>query len=409
MESASNPINPNGADEESVNWESEDSQIFLNPRMPEELQSHYKKIFKETVYRHSLPKHLGFLTSGTTVVDPRSYKLVFISKRAFLDSARSVVKNMLVTSNDIWLQCLPRFHVGGMAIEARAYVGKFKTVRLDGPWSPQAFKELAESSKATYTSLVPTQVFDLIQWKVPSPKKLKVLVGGGRLAPGLLTQAKELGWTLWPSYGMTEMASTIAMIDGADILRPLPHVGLDVVNGKLAVRATSMFTAYARVIKGQIELTRPAVVNGGFFVTEDSANKLKNGIMLLGRTQDVVKVTGELVSVPKLRDQWYAMGELTYAHNFHIMAMPDLRMENKIVMVIQKDEKMRDHKVVTGFYPVESVKIQLQKYQSEVMPFERFQNIFVVDSIPKTELGKVQEKQLLETIEKGQFNEIKLD
>ena len=109
MESAQNAIS-------SGLWTNDENTLFLNNRMSEELQNYYQKIFKEATYRNKISAHLGFLTSGTTLVDSRSYKVVLISKKAFLESAQAINKFFLISANDKWLQCLPRFHVGGMAV-----------------------------------------------------------------------------------------------------------------------------------------------------------------------------------------------------------------------------------------------------------------------------------------------------
>ena len=92
MESAENTII------DYIDWNTDDNALFLNHRFNDEIQSHYHKIFKETTYRHGIKSHVAFLTSGTTVTDQKSYKMVFISKEAFLVSAKSVAKTLLVQS-----------------------------------------------------------------------------------------------------------------------------------------------------------------------------------------------------------------------------------------------------------------------------------------------------------------------
>lgn len=400
MESTSNALNT------PVDWDSDENTLFLNPRLSEELQGHYQRVFKETAYRHKLTSHLGFLTSGTTVKDAKSYKMVFLSKKAFLAAAKGLNSSVFVLASDVWLQCLPRFHVGGLAIEARSHLTNFTVEKMLAAWDPINFHSLVELCKATWTSLVPTQVYDLVKAKLQGPSRLRVLVGGGRVSPLLATQARELGWNLIPSYGMTEFCATVATIEN-EHLKPLPHVQLSIIGGQLAVKSTSLFTAYAQVVKGQIELTYPTLSNG-YFITEDSATMMKQGPMLLGRFQDVVKISGELVSIPRLRDQWFDINGMNQAQSFHIMAIPDERTENRVIMVIQKDDQLRDHKVITGFQPVPPVIQNLAKFQSKVMPFERIKNIFAIDEIPRTELGKVQEKMITQMIEEGQLNEVQL-
>ena len=386
MESTENAL-------ESIDWTSDDNRLFLNHRMKDDLKGHYRKIFKEATYRHGLKGQLGFLTSGTTVTDPKGYKIVLLSKESFLTSAKSVNKYFILSPKDLWMQCLPRFHVGGMAIEARSYVGGFPVAKYLEAWDPQNFYQFLVSSKSTWTSLVPTQVYDLVKANLRSPKNLRVLVGGARISPQLIKLAKDLGWNLIPSYGMTELASTIGIIEN-ETIRPLPHVQLEIRDGKLAIKSQSLMTAYVQVQKGQIELTQPQLSNG-YFLSEDAASRMGNGIMLLGRTQDVVKISGELVSFPRLRDIWFRVNGLEMAHSFHIMPIPDPRTEFQVAMVMQNK-------------PTPAVLQQLGQFQSEVMPFERIQRYFLLDQIPRTELGKVQEKQLQTMIEKGQIHEFKI-
>ena len=204
---------------------------------------------------------------------------------------------------------------------------------------------------------------------------------------------------------MTECSSTIALIDN-ETLKPFPHVTLDVIEGKLAVKTNSLFTFYAQVIKGQIEIQRPNLVNG-FFTTEDSASKMRQGIMLLGRTQDVVKISAELVSLPRLRDVLFKVGNIEKAHSYYLLAAPDARLENKIVLFIQKDLLNNDKVKAENYQLSVGMKQSLGEYQAQVLPFEKVRNVFVVDKIPRTEMGKVQERTLLQMIEKGDAHELR--
>lgn len=390
-------------------WTSPDNELFLNNRMSEELQNYYQKNFKEATYRNQITSHLGFLTSGTTVVDSRSYKIVLISKKAFLHSAESINKYFLINSEDKWLQCLPRFHVGGMAVEARAHLAGFDLMKMSGSWNVEAFYNALITTKSTWSSLVPTQVYDLVHNKKQAPKKFKALVGGGRLSPLLLKGAKDLGWNLIPTYGMTELASTVGLIENESIIKPLPHCQITISNDKLAVYSKSLFSGYVQVVKGQVEFVKPQMNQSGFFVTDDVVQKMSQGIMLLGRGQDMVKISGELVSMNKLRDILFKIVGLENAPYFYLMAMPDSRMEHRIVLIVLKSEGFRDRSVKSHFALLPVWMEKLKSYQSEVMPFEKIKGIFCLDQIPRTDLGKVQEKMIQQKIEKEKIQEVPLN
>lgn len=388
-------------------WASEDNQLFLNDRLPDEIKGHYQKIFREATYRSGLKSHLGFLTSGTTVVDAKSYKVVLISKEAFLESARTVNKYFMINPKDIWLQCLPRFHVGGLAVEARSHVSGFNVMKLAGRWNVEAFYNALGATKATWSSLVPVQVYDLVQKQFEAPQNFRAFVGGGRLNPQLHEQAKDLGWQLIPTYGLTELSSMVALIEN-DNLKFLPHVQFLIKDDKLSLKSKSLFTGYVQVVKGQVEI-EPAKTSGGYFLTDDSVKKLGHNIILFGRAQDVVKISGELVSLQKLRDSWFQFAGLDFAPVSHVITIPDPRLENRVVLVIQKDEKYRDRAVLSHFHPNPKIMEMILNYNQTVLPFEKISGVHFIDSIPRTELGKIQDKLIVQELTSGRVHEVKIN
>ncbi len=387
-------------------WKSEENQIFLNPRLPEDVQGHYRKIFKEATYRNGLKSHLGFLTSGTTVADVRSYKVVMISKSAFLDSAAAVNKYFLLSAKDVWLQCLPQFHVGGLAVQARSHLGGFRVLILK-TWDPKVFLETIVSNDVTVSSMVPTQVYDLVVNNLKSPKNFKAFIGGGRLSPELKKKSQDLGWHFITTYGMTELSSMVATIEN-ETLRPLPHCAIQIMDGKIAIRSSSVFTGYIEVVKGQVELKKPMLTNQ-YFITDDNGSKLGTGMTVMGRGQDMIKISGELVSLNKLRDVWFNLVGIDLTQAFHLMALPDERSENQIVLIMKKTESLRDPKVLSHFSPGEAILSKIQEFQKQVMPFEKIKSVYVLDQIPRTELGKIQEKVIQGKIQTEKIKEVKVN
>src|SRR4051812_23438722 len=97
-----------------VNWESNHSEMLLNPRYDPFVQDQFKKIITSTTH---LPGHIWVATSGSTTV-----KWVGLSKASILASAHAVNEHLMSTSKDIWVHALPDFHVGGLGIWARSYL-----------------------------------------------------------------------------------------------------------------------------------------------------------------------------------------------------------------------------------------------------------------------------------------------
>lgn len=75
-----------------------------------------------------------------------------------------------------------------------------------------------------------------------APAALRYLaVGGARVSPALLSQARALGLPAYQGYGLTECGSVVSINrpgdDGNDVGRPLEHVGVRIVDGEVRVTA----------------------------------------------------------------------------------------------------------------------------------------------------------------------------
>ena len=168
-----------------IDFESAESHLLLNPRMPSAERARLEKMVPD------LEAHVFVATSGST----GDIKLVALSKRAILASAAVVNERLEVTSRDVWAAVLPPFHVGGLGVYARCHLAGARALPM--PWDPRAFAE----SEATIASLVPAQVRDLIAEGLAPSKTLRaILVGGG------IFDIERSGWPTLPSYGMTECA-----------------------------------------------------------------------------------------------------------------------------------------------------------------------------------------------------------
>lgn len=338
-----------------IDWRSDESVVLLNPRMPE-----YERRPLERLVTN-LPAHVWLATSGTG----GTFKLAGLSKQAFLISADAVNRRLDAEQHDVWCCPLPTFHVGGLAIYARAFLTGSRVVRLS--WDPRRF---ANVTGVTLASLVPAQVSDLVEERLTPRGELRaVVVGGGALAPRLYSEARALGWPLLPSYGMTECCSQVATArpESPDLVL-LDHVAARVEeDGRLALRSDALLTGYA-TDRG---IEDPKV--SGWFVTEDLASLDGSRLRVLGRRGDVVKVGGEHVDLERL-DQ--ILGEI--GADGAVYPIPDARLGTVIGLAIASGEPA-------------SIEAE---FNSRVFPFERPQRVVLISRIPRTELGKVIRSQV---------------
>src|SRR6478735_5976408 len=126
----------------------------------------------------SLPEltgHVLFETSGSS----GKPKWIALSKPALLVSAAAVNRHLAVNTNSCWGLALPLAHVGGFGVAARAYEAGCGFRHFDRRWNAAGFYEWLERYQITHTSLVPTQVHDLVKARLSAPSALTAIVVGG--------------------------------------------------------------------------------------------------------------------------------------------------------------------------------------------------------------------------------------
>lgn len=338
-----------------IDFESDESHLLLNPRMPVE----ERKRLESWYARQRMKGHVFVATSGSS----GAAKLVALSKRAILASAAAVNQRLESDTRDLWCAVLPSFHVGGLGIYARAHLSGARVVTTT--WDPAAFA----ASEATLASLVPAQVHDLVSAGLRPPATLRnILVGGGIFDPDLDARARTLGWPVLASYGMSECSSTISVLE---IL--LPHLEARVGDdGLLAFRGDSLFSGYVT----EEGLVDPKV--DGWFASEDRGECEGGRLRVHGRVGEFVKIGGESVDLKRL-DRIAATVARERGGDAGVLAVADERLG----MVI--------HLAVTAEGIAEA-------FNERVLPFERARKTHRVAAIPRSALGKILRAQLVAEI-----------
>ncbi|MBP82660.1 MAG: hypothetical protein CMO61_02295 [Verrucomicrobiales bacterium] len=352
-------------------WESADVDIRLNP----------KRSIDDSGLNEFLTEDCGIeaavvmATSGTS----GGFKFAVLPKKALLNSAGRVIGHCGLTGEDVWLAGLSGFHVGGLGIYARAYMAGSRLVDFPGHWERDGRRlvSVIEENGATLTSMTPTHLHDLVSHGMKAPSSLRgLLLGGGKMEPILVDRARQLGWPVWPSYGMTEACSQIATsTDGS-----IDH--LPVLEGwelrtdgeeRLAIRGESLFAGYA--IKESAGWRFDEARDGeGWFVTGDRCVLEKGILQFRGRVDDLVKVSGELVSISRLNS---LAGRIAHDHGMDVavVAVPDERRENSLVLVVEASRS--------------GGREMLSWINAELDPIERIGRAVSVEKLPRTEIGKL--------------------
>ncbi len=364
----------------SINiFASSQDQVCLPPQMPSAKADQLHQV----VTKHFRGSHFWLLSSGTESAKTGATKVVALSQKAMRAAAEGVARHFTFTSSDIFLNTLPLHHVSGLMQKARAEVCEAQFIDLsEERWDLGNFIHQLRTENATVTSLVPTQIFDIVSAKRNSPSSLHVaFVGGGALSEELYQQACALGWPLVRTYGMTETCAMLAFKNPLEkVYRRLPHITSwqSDKSQRLRFLSPSLLSGYLWVEEKSAKWQDPKV--DGWYVSDDCGIIEKDTLQLLARETELVKIKGETVSLAKMNEKWqtWLSQRVGLPAASVILALPHERDGAQLVLASEAA-------IAEG---------TLQEFHKTVLPFERLQKVFVL-RLPRTELGKVKTAELL--------------
>lgn len=284
-----------------------------------------------------LRHHVLFETSGST----GRPKWIALSKSALLASATAVNQHLAVRETSRWGLALPVHHVGGFGVAARAHAAACGFHEFGQRWDASKFQQWLGENDVSHTSLVPTQVHDLVAADLPAPSSLRaIVVGGGHLPVATGRAARELGWPVLASYGMTEAGSQIATqpLDAIQHpYQPAPIPLLPIWQAEISVRETLRISGPA--LFSGVLIQDPSWVfiprTSPWHDTDDRVRLENQQLSPLGRADSRVKVLGELIDPEAIeRDLIQKSNGAIPPGGLVIVAVPDARMEHAMVPVV---------------------------------------------------------------------------
>jgi fatty-acyl-CoA synthase len=208
-----------------------------------------------------------------------------------------------IGADDVVLQVLPQFHVGGWNVQPLLAWWKGARVVLEREFEAARALELIERKRVTTLMGVPaTYLFmaHALGFDSTDLSSLRTAVVGGAPMPVPLLEAwQERGVAIAQGYGLTEAAPNVLCVPPEDAVRkagcagrPYPHVDVRLgEHGELQVRGPNVFPGYWR----NPEATA-AAFEDGWLRTGDVAEVDHEGfVRIAGRLKDMYISGGENV------------------------------------------------------------------------------------------------------------------
>lgn len=348
-----------------VNFQTEAPQIISHPQY-----DGIKDKILEGLKDFPLNNHFILFSSGTTGGSLKGYA---VSKKALFANAKAVNEHFSLTSEDVWGLSLPSYHIGGLSVLARAHLLGNKVIDAR-KWEPQAW--IKKIQEVTITTIVPTQLYDLVKLGIKAPKNLRyIIVGGDFLSSELKKRAIELGWPVIRTFGMSEVCSQLASSKRPeeDEIEVMPIHQVKTNNeGRLLVKSEALFTLEFKLEdKLNVKLANELSENG-FYITSDRAEINGKTIKHLGRIGDDIKISGHLVSLLALKN---TLGNYLVEKN--IYGQMELQLEN--------DER-KGKRLLLLTLP--DLLEHVEKVKELLLPV-KVDEVKVVESFSRTDLGKL--------------------
>jgi fatty-acyl-CoA synthase len=357
-----------------------------------------------------------FYTTGTTGLPKGvnfSHRQLVLHTYGLL-SGLSSYPGFKVDINDVYMPLTPMFHVHAWGMPYFSTMMGLKQV-YPGRYDSEMILKLISSEEVTFSHCVPTILYMLVNSKAINSldmSKWKVVIGGSALPRGLCKEALKHGINAITAYGMSETCPllTAALLkphmwewseDEQVKVRcrtglPIPNVLLEVVDpmgfpqphdgkstGEVVVRCPWLTQSYLNDPEKS-----EALWQDGWLHTGDVGYIDPEGYLQISdRVKDVIKTGGEWISSLELEDiisQHEAVSEAA------VVAVPDDKWgECPAVMVVLKSDYKETVTAddLIAFCQSFVDKGSLPKY---AVP----NRIDIVESIPKTSVGKISKKDI---------------
>jgi fatty-acyl-CoA synthase len=333
-------------------------------------------------------------TSGTTG-RPKGAQVTYGN---FFYNAVGMGRAIDLTSQDVNLNVLPTFHIGGLGLYAGPTLHAGGTVVVMRAFDPGELLRLIEEWKVSALLLVPSIYLMLAQFpdfdKYDLSSVRSWASGGSALPPSLVNQYAEKGIVIQQGFGMTETGPTVFIIGKENAVRKAGSVGKPVLHtdvcimdregnvlgpnevGELCIRGGNVTIGYWN----QPDATTEALVDG-WLHSGDAAKYDEEGFYyIVDRWKDMFISGGENVYPAEVENVIYqhpAVAEVAVVGVPH----PKWQEVGKAIVVVKEGHTLTEEEIITFC-------------QGKLARYKIPKSAVFVDALPRTAAGKVLKREL---------------
>jgi fatty-acyl-CoA synthase len=333
-------------------------------------------------------------TSGSTGAP----KGVVLTQEALFYNAVNSTHMHDLSSADVVLTSLPLFHVGGLNIQTLPALHAGASVILHPRFEPSAVIDALRTRGVTLTVLVPAQL-DLLaadpRWaSLRAPSLRSITTGSTIIGESAYRQHQRADVPLLQVYGATETCPIAAYQRAADAalhpgsvgkaalhceLRLVDDIGRDVApgaSGEIWVRGNNVMRGYWR----KPSETQAALMDGWYRSGDVGHQDAEGYLYVDGRCKDVIISGGENIYPAELENILNASAEFA---EVAVVGRPHARWGEAVVaVVVPKAGQQIACERVTALL------------EGRVARYKLPREVVVVESLPRTALGKLQREKL---------------
>ena len=306
-----------------------------------------------------------------------------------------------VGDEDVVLQVLPQFHVGGWNVQPLLAWWKGARVVLEPSFEPGRALALIGEKRVTTMMGVPATYLFLAQEPGFADADLsslrRAVVGGAPMPEPLLELWHERGVAIVQGYGLTEAAPNVLCLPPEDAARkrgfagkPYPHVDVALRDpesgslvkgageGELVVRGPNVFAGYWR----NPDATAAAFVDGWLLTGDIAARDEEGDYRIVGRLKDMVISGGENVYPAEIES---VLHEHPVVAEAAVLGVPDERWGEACAAFV--------------VLAAEASETELLAFCRErLAKFKVPREIRFVEELPRNAMGKIVKSELLERV-----------